>query len=119
MLRYQIEALRFWKSRCEQDLRLLENLWSPDHVSDTFELWCSFWQQALLDYSTEAGRLADIGSILASITAKAFMMKESCSRRTWPRERSCSLPKAAGFILRFRLLKQSLGARLDNIAITT
>jgi len=70
MLRYQIEALRFWKSRCEQDLRLLENIWSPDHVSDTFDLWCSFWQRALLDYSTEAGRLADIGSSLASITAK-------------------------------------------------
>ncbi|WP_457664195.1 hypothetical protein [Sinorhizobium medicae] len=70
VLRYQIEALSFLKSRCEQDLRYLQEIWSPAHVNDSFDLWCTFWQDALLDYSKEAGRMADIGS---SIAAKATM----------------------------------------------
>lgn len=68
VLRYQIEALSFLKNRCEQDLRYLQAIWSPAHVNDSFDLWCSFWQDAFLDYSKEAGRMADIGS---SIAAKA------------------------------------------------
>ncbi|MCA1408373.1 hypothetical protein I6F26_30695 [Ensifer sp. IC3342] len=70
VLRYQIEALRFAKSRCEEDLRFLEEIWSPGHVNDTFDLWYVFWQNAFLDYYTETGRFADIGSRVAVKTAK-------------------------------------------------
>ncbi len=70
VLRYQIEALSFLKSRCEQDLRYLQEIWSPAHVNDSFDLWCSFWQDAFLDYSKEAGRMADIGSSIATKAAK-------------------------------------------------
>lgn len=70
VLRYQIEALSFLKSRCEQDIRYLQEIWSPTHVNDSFDLWCSFWQDAFLDYSKEAGRMADIGSSIAAKAAK-------------------------------------------------
>ncbi|MBL3685110.1 MULTISPECIES: hypothetical protein [Sinorhizobium] len=70
VLRYQIGALSFLKSRCEQDLRYLQEIWSPAHVNDTFDLWCSFWQDACLDYSKEAGRMADIGASLAAKAAR-------------------------------------------------
>lgn len=70
MLRYQIEALGFLKSRCEQDLQFLQEIWSPGHVNDSFDLWCCFWQKAFLDYSREAGRVADIGSNIAAKAAK-------------------------------------------------
>lgn len=70
MLRCQIEMLRFVKSRSEQDLRFLADLWSPEHVSDAPDLYCCFWQNAFLDYSEEAGRIADIGSSFAAKTAK-------------------------------------------------
>ncbi|MDK1491252.1 hypothetical protein QN219_14435 [Sinorhizobium sp. 7-81] len=70
MLRYQIEALSFLKSRCEQDLQYLQEIWSPAHVKDSFDLWCSLWQNACLDYSKEAGRMADIGASTAANAAK-------------------------------------------------
>ncbi|EHK78940.1 hypothetical protein SM0020_05827 [Sinorhizobium meliloti CCNWSX0020] len=70
VLRYQIEALSFLKSRCEQDLRYLQEIWSPAHVNDSFDLWCSFWHDAFLDYSKDAGRMADIGSSIAAKAAK-------------------------------------------------
>ncbi|WP_331376813.1 hypothetical protein [Sinorhizobium chiapasense] len=69
-LRYQVEMLNFLKSRREQDLKLLEDLLSPDHLNETFDLYCSFWQNAVLDYSDEAARIAEIGSDMAAETAK-------------------------------------------------
>ncbi len=76
MLRYQIEALGFLKSRCEQDLQFLQEIWSPGHVNDSFDLWCCFWQKAFLDYSREAGRVADIGSNIAAKAAKRIHGEE-------------------------------------------
>ncbi|MCA1444489.1 hypothetical protein I6F07_30770 [Ensifer sp. IC4062] len=69
-LRYQVEMLNFLKHRREQDLKLLEDLLSPDHVNETFDVYCCFWQNAFLDYSDEAARLAEIGSDVAAETAK-------------------------------------------------
>lgn len=76
VLRYQIEALSFLKSRCEQDERYLQEIWSPAHVNDSFDSWCSFWQDAFLDYSKEAGRMADIGSSIAAKAAKRVHREE-------------------------------------------
>lgn len=75
-LRYQIEALKFWKNRFEHNLRLLQDMQSRDHVNDAFDLWCSFWQGALLDYSTEGARMADIGSTMATKVAKGLHRDE-------------------------------------------
>lgn len=69
-LRYQVEVLNFLKNRREQDLKLLEDLLSPDHLNETFDLYCSFWQNAFLDYSDEAARIAEIGSDVAAETAR-------------------------------------------------
>ncbi|MBB4187766.1 hypothetical protein GGE07_004435 [Sinorhizobium terangae] len=69
-LRYQVEMLNFLKNRREQDLKLLEDLLSPDHLNETFDLCCCFWQNAFLDYSDEAVRIAEIGSDAAAETAK-------------------------------------------------
>ncbi|MCA1370434.1 hypothetical protein I6F15_24055 [Bradyrhizobium sp. BRP14] len=73
---YQIEILRFGKNRCEQNLRLLENVSSPGHVTDAFDLCCNFWQNAFLDYSEEAARMAEIGSSVAATTAKRVRQGE-------------------------------------------
>lgn len=94
-VRYQIEALSFLKSRCEQELRYLQEIWSPAHVNDSFDLWCSFWQDAFLDYSKEAGRMADIGSSIAAKAAKRVHGEESCSRTISPPRRSFSPGGAA------------------------
>ncbi|MCZ4088974.1 hypothetical protein [Sinorhizobium psoraleae] len=69
-LRYQVELLAFLKNRSEQDLKLIDDLSSPDHVNEAFDLCCSFWQNAFLDYSDEAARIVEIGSDVAAETAK-------------------------------------------------
>lgn len=75
-LRYNIEGLKFLKNRFEQDLRLLKDIQSPDHSTDTFDLWSVFWQNALLDYSREGARIAEIGSSIATKVAKRFHQDE-------------------------------------------
>ncbi|MDK1387721.1 hypothetical protein QN224_20095 [Sinorhizobium sp. 8-89] len=69
-LRYQVELLAFLKNRSEQDLKLIDDLSSPDHANEAFDLCCNFWQNAFLDYSDEAARIAEIGSDVAAETAK-------------------------------------------------
>ena len=75
-LRYQIEILRFGKNRCEQNLRLLENISSPGHVTDAFDLCCNFWQNAVLDYSEEVAHMAELGSSVAAKAAKRVRQGE-------------------------------------------
>lgn len=75
-LRYQVEGLKFLKGRFEQDLRLLNDIQSPDHSTDIFDLWSVFWQNALLDYSREGARIAEIGSSIATKVAKRFHQDE-------------------------------------------
>ena len=61
-LRYQIEALKFLQNRLNSDLRLMEDCQSPDHQSDLFDVWCTFWQDALFDYVKGGARFAEMGS---------------------------------------------------------
>lgn len=70
MFRYHIEAMRFLKSRLEQNLRLVEDIQSDDHLNDAFDVWSGFWQGVLLDYSMEGARMATIGSRIATILVK-------------------------------------------------
>lgn len=61
-LRCQIEALKFLQNRLNSDLRLIEDCQSPDHQSDLFDVWCTFWQDALFDYVKGGARFAEMGS---------------------------------------------------------
>lgn len=70
MLRYQIEVLTFMKNRSDHDVRFLEELLASDYARDGFDLYCSFWRDALQDYSDEAERLTRLGSQMAAQTAK-------------------------------------------------
>lgn len=70
MMRYQIEALGFMKHRLEQDVKLVEDLAGSDEYNDAFDVFACFWQNAASEYAAEAGRVARIGSRLASEAAK-------------------------------------------------
>ena len=76
-LRFQIEALRFLESRLESDLHFLEDCQSPDHASDLFDVWCGFWQDAVLDYFREGTRIAEIGSATMRKAARRFYENEN------------------------------------------
>ncbi|SDO14378.1 Phasin protein [Filomicrobium insigne] len=69
MMSYQIEALAFLKHRYEQDVKLLEDLNASKEIDDAVHIYTDFFQNALNDYSSEAGKMANIGSKFASETA--------------------------------------------------
>ena len=68
-LRYQIEAARFVKARCEKDMKLVGDLVESGRHGDTFDVVADFWRQAMADYAEQAARLAKIESGIASETA--------------------------------------------------
>ncbi len=70
MMRYQIEMLSFLKHRCEQDMKLAEDLAESDQLNDAFDVFSNFLQNAMTDYSMEASKVAEIGSKVASETAR-------------------------------------------------
>lgn len=69
-LRYQIEALKFLESRLERDLHFLEDCQLPDHPGDLFDVWCGFWQDAVLGYFRQGMRIAEVGSAAMRKTVK-------------------------------------------------
>lgn len=69
-MRYQIEALTFLKHRYEMDVKLVDDLLAGDEFNDAFDVFTTFMQNAATEYATEAGKVASIGSRLASETAK-------------------------------------------------
>lgn len=75
-LRYQIEGLKFLGKRLDSHLRLLENSQQPDHINDLFDVWCSFCQNAFIDYAQEGARMAEIGASLAKKTANRLHQDE-------------------------------------------
>ena len=76
VMSYQVETLAFLKHRCEQDLKLMDDLAASDEFNDGFDVISTFVQNATAEYSTEAGKIASIGSRLASETTKR-MRKEA------------------------------------------
>lgn len=75
-LRFQIEGLKFLGKRLDSHLRLLENSQQPDHINDLFDVWCSFCQNAFIDYAQEGARIAEIGASLAKKTANRLHQDE-------------------------------------------
>ena len=70
MMRYQIETLSFIKHRCEQDVRLAEDLIDGSDFKDAFDVFANFLQNATSQYATEAGKVAALTSKLVSETAR-------------------------------------------------
>lgn len=70
MMRYQIELLSFLKHRFEQDLKFVGDLASSSEFNDTFDVVADFMQNVTTDYAAETGKMATIGSTLASETAR-------------------------------------------------
>ncbi|WP_264484361.1 phasin family protein [Mesorhizobium sp. PAMC28654] len=70
MMRYHIETLGFLKHRYEQDVKLAGDLIDGAEFNDAFDIFATFLQNATLEYTTEAGKLAGVTSKLASETAK-------------------------------------------------
>lgn len=70
MMRYQIEILSFVKHRYEEDMRLADEIATAQDLSNAFEICADFWQQAVTEYSDECGKMANLGSRLASDTAR-------------------------------------------------
>ena len=69
-MRYQIEALTFLKHRYEMDVKFVDDLLGSDELNDAFDVFTTFMQNAATEYATEAGKVASIGSKLASETAR-------------------------------------------------
>ncbi|QDZ01357.1 phasin family protein [Nitratireductor mangrovi] len=69
MMRYQIEMLDFLKHRFEQDVKLVDDLVSSSEFNDAFDVCSDFFQNAAIEYSEEMGKVASIGSKLASEAA--------------------------------------------------
>lgn len=70
MMRYQIELLNFLKQRFEQDVKFVDDLASSHEFNDAFDVVSDFMQNATTEYAAEAGKIATIGSRLASETAR-------------------------------------------------
>ncbi|RVA07699.1 phasin family protein [Mesorhizobium sp. M7A.F.Ca.US.002.01.1.1] len=70
MMRYHIETLGFLKHRYEQDVKLAGDLLDGAEFNDAFDIFSTFLQNATLEYTTEAGKVAGLTSKLASETAK-------------------------------------------------
>ena len=69
-IRYQIESLCFLKRRCEQNLKLIDDFSGSDEFNDSFDVISNFMENAALDYTTEARKIASIASRAAADTAK-------------------------------------------------
>ena len=69
-MRYQIEALSCLKHRYEQDVKLAEDLVASADFADAFDVYAGFVQNAVTEYSSETGKMANIGSRIASETAR-------------------------------------------------
>lgn len=69
MMRYQVEALSFLKHRYEQDMKLVDDLTGSEDFNDAFDIYAAFLQNAASEYSAETGKMASIGSKIASDTA--------------------------------------------------
>lgn len=69
-MRYQIEALSFLKHRCEQDMKLVDDLLASDDFSDAFDVCTNYCQNAQLDYSREAAKVTSVGSKVAADAAR-------------------------------------------------
>ncbi|TCL71094.1 hypothetical protein EV286_10667 [Rhizobium sp. BK251] len=76
VLSYQIEALSFLQRRYEKDIKFLDDLTATEETHDAIDVVSCFWQNAVSDYTGEAGKVASIASALSAETA-SFVREEA------------------------------------------
>ncbi len=77
VMRYQVEMLNFAKHRIEQDMRFVDDLVASQELNDAFDVVSDFMQNAATEYTRESGKIASIGSKLASETAQRVRKQAS------------------------------------------
>jgi hypothetical protein len=70
LMRLQIESLTFFKHRCEQEVKLVDDLLTSEKYHNTFGVYGEFCQKTFAEYLTEARKLTSIGSRIVSGSAK-------------------------------------------------
>ena len=70
LIRVQIESLAFVKRRCEQDLKLIDDLIISEKYQNTFGIYGEFCRDAVSEYAAETRKLISIGSRIVSESAK-------------------------------------------------
>lgn len=69
-LRVQIESLTFFKHRCEQEVKLVDDLLTSEKYHNTVGVYGEFCQKAFAEYANEARKFTSIGSRIVSDSAK-------------------------------------------------
>lgn len=62
--------LGFLKRRLEQDMIFVNDLAASDGLNEAFDVMSTFMQESASDYSSETGRMAKLGSKIASYTTR-------------------------------------------------
>jgi len=70
LIRMQIESLAFVKRRCEQDLKLIDDLITSEKYHNTFGVYGEFCRDAVSEYAAETRKLISTGSRIVSGSAK-------------------------------------------------
>jgi hypothetical protein len=71
-MRLQIEMLGFVRNRLKQDIKLVDDLVESDAFNDAFDVVCEFAQNAAMEYTSEAGKMALVWSRITSEAARGF-----------------------------------------------
>ena len=69
LIRMQIESLAFVQSRCEQDVKLIDDLITSEKYHNTFGVYGEFCRDAASEYAAETRKLMTIGSRFVSDSA--------------------------------------------------
>ncbi len=69
-LQIQIEMLDFMRHRCEQDAKLVDDLFRTEELTGAFDVLSEFMQNTAKEYATEASKLATISSNIGADTAR-------------------------------------------------
>jgi len=97
MMRYQIEALSFLKRRYEQDMKLADELTASDGFKDAFDCDADFLQNAFSEYSIETGKIAAMGSKIATDAARRVRKQAEPASRIWPQGRLPDSSRVGGW----------------------
>lgn len=93
LLQYQTEALSFLSRRAEQDLKLVEKLGEANALTEVYDACTAFCQDAMSQYSAEAGKIVDIGSKIASETV--IQAKKEAEQAAKPAAEPATVSRAA------------------------
>ncbi|MEM8839922.1 MAG: phasin family protein [Pseudomonadota bacterium] len=82
LAQYNLEALRFFQHRLEEDVKMADNLSRCRTFSDMRDTLESFCKTAVDEYSDEAGKLSGLGTDLAKETAGRVQEEAAKAART-------------------------------------